>query len=499
MTFQQPPAADDEDAPPTMSLRRPVVAAPAGPGVLAVSRTDPVARVASQVIGGPAGSRLATGGHPLRVVLVLVLLAMATLGLGVVDRQHCRATGWTTPDQFWHACYSDIPVLYGSVGLGGQDRPTLQQAVSVGSLGPPLEAAAMWAVSGLVQDSGAKAAPRRFFDLSAVVLAGALGATVALVAAAGGRRRWDAAQVALAPIVVTAGLLSYELLGTALMTAALVAWARRHPLLAGVLLGLAAGVRPLSAAVGLCVFTVTLRAGKLRPFATLAGAGALTWLGLRLVLFQGYGLGLAQGWQSWKSTVPGYGSVWLVPQLLAQAKPTGADWWFSGPTIGATAATTGSLIAMFSVLMVTVTLGMVTQDRPRLAHLALFAVAGCLVVSKAVPVQASLILVPLVALAGLRWRDHLLWATAEIAYFVGTWLYIAGASKPDRGLPAGFYLILLLLRLAAIAWLAVQGLRRSLDSARDPVRLPEDGAPGRDDPLGGPVEEAPDSLVVQLS
>jgi hypothetical protein len=463
----------------------------AGRGVVAPSRNDPVVRVASQVVGGPAGRRLATRHRAWQASTLLVLLAVVMLGLGVVQKQHCRAAGWVNPDQFWHACYSDIPVLYGSSALGGSNRPDLQQAVRSGSLGPPVQAAAMWAVSGLVQGGSTASAPRRFFDVSALVLGAVLSTTVALVVLGAGRRRWDAAHVALAPILVTSALVNYDLLGIAVMTAALIAWARRHPLAAGVLFGLAAGAKPLTAVVAVAVFAVALRAGRSAQFGVLAVAGVLTWLGLRLLLFPGYGMGLGSSWQSFKAAMPGYGSLWLVPQLLTQSQPTGASLWYTGPVLGASATTTASLLGLLAVIVVTLTLALVTADRPRLAPLALFAVAASLVVSKTLPVQASLILLPLLALAGLRWRDHLLWATAEVAYFAGTWLFIAGASKPDRGLPAGFYLVLLLLRLAAISWLAIQAMRRCLDAERDPVRAPEDGSPGRDDPLGGPVDEAP--------
>jgi hypothetical protein len=499
MTFEPSMLGDvEDDAPPTRSLHR-LDETPVGQGVAAPSRTDPVVRVASQVIGGPAGRRLASGRGFWGAATVLVLLALVTLGFGVVQKEHCRAAGWNAPDQFWHACYSDIPVLYNSAGLGGSGRPGLPQAVKGGSLGPPLQAAAMWAVSGLVDDGKPKIAPRRFFDLSAVVLGGVLAVTVGMVVIGAGRRRWDAAHVALAPILVTVGLINYDLLGIALMTGALLAWGRRHPLLAGVLLGLAAGAKPLTAVVAVAVLAVALRAGRLPSFLLMGSMAVLTWLGLRLLLFPGLGAGLSTSWQSFKAAVPGYGSIWLVPQLLTQSQPSGARFWYTGPPIGASAATTASLLAMLAAVVVALTLGMVSEHRPRLALLALFVVASCLVISKSVPVQASLILLPLLAWAGLRWRDHLFWATTEIAYFVGTWLYIAGASKPDRGLPAGFYLILLLLRLAAIAWLAVQALRASLHAERDPVRAPEDGSPGRDDPLGGPVDETPDVLVVRLT
>jgi uncharacterized membrane protein len=500
MTVEPPLSGGEKDMPGTWSLRRlDGPRPPTGVGVMAPSRTDPVARVASQVVGGPAGRRVASARGFWQAATVLVMLSLVMFGLGFLQKQHCRAAGWNTPDQFWHACYSDIPVQYNSAGLGGKDRPGLPAAVRSGELGSPLQAAVVWAVSALADDDKPKLATRRFFDRSAVLLGAVLVTTVALVGIAAGRRRWDAAHLALSPLLVTAGLINYDLLGVALMAGALLAWSRRHPLLAGVLLGLAAGAKPLTAVVAAAVFTVTLRAGRLMSFGMLAGAGVLTWLGLRLALFPGWGAGLAAAWQSFKASVPGYGSIWLVPQLLAQSKPSGADFWYGGPPMGASTATTASLLGLFLVGVVAFTLGMVTEHRPRLALLALFIVASCLVVSKSLPVQASLILLPLVALAGLRWRDHLLWVAAELAYFVGTWMYIAGASKSDRGLPAGFYLVLVLLRVAAIAWLALQAMRGCLDPERDPIRAPEEGGPGRDDPLGGPVDEVPDALVVRLT
>jgi hypothetical protein len=138
-------------------------------------------------------------------------------------------------------------------------------------------------------------------------------------------------------------------------------------------------------------------------------------------------------------------------------------------------------------VVATVVLAFTTRRRPRLAHVALVATAGCLIVLKSLPVQSSLLLLPLVALAGLRWRDHLLWATTELAHFVGVWLFIAAANAPNRGLPAGFYLVLVVARLVGIGWLGAQAWRQAANPALDRVRTPVDGADGEDDPLAGPM------------
>ena len=83
-------------------------------------------------------------------------------------------------------------------------------------------------------------------------------------------------------------------------------------------------------------------------------------------------------------------------------------------------------------------------------------VAIVLCTGKSVPVQSSLWLLPLIALVAVRWRDHLIWAGAELTYFVAVWLYAPIGQDPNRALPAHVYALFVLARFAAIAWLARQ-------------------------------------------
>ena len=177
-----------------------------------------------------------------------------------------------------------------------------------------------------------------------------------------------------------------------------------------------------------------------------------------------------------------------------------------------------------------------TERRPTVAEVSLVMLVIVVVTSKAIPVQAGLWLLPLIALVGLAWRDHLIWAGAEALYFASVWLYIGGLSRPDRGLPAGFYSLLVLVRVAAWMYLLVQVWRvararvsaNSLDYAHErpvgqesvgqeslaqeaaghePVSLAQEAADQevvdleRDevDPLAGPMAGAPDRVVVRIS
>jgi hypothetical protein len=54
---------------------------------------------------------------------ILIALAIGASLLSFAKFSHCENTGWATPDQYIHACYSDIPALFGSRGLDKNEWP----------------------------------------------------------------------------------------------------------------------------------------------------------------------------------------------------------------------------------------------------------------------------------------------------------------------------------------------------------------------------------------
>jgi len=472
-------------------------------------------RAASPVVGGPAGRRLASATGFWRAGPVLVLLSAVALGLGVVQKQHCRTTGWASPDQFWHACYSDIPVVFASSGLGGAGRPDLGTALGSAGLGQsPLAGLLMWITSGLVDGTDA-AANRSFFDLTALLLAALLGIAVAAVTFTLARRGWDAAHLAISPVLIFAGLIAYPILAVTLLALALFALSRARAVSGGILLGLGVAADPRYAVVALVVAVLALwRSGSYlddhpddgrdpRALAgvSFAGTALVSWLVVRVLLLPGLSGQFGDILDSWRSGSPGYGSIWLVPQLLGASAPEPATsragqaaqllvgWLFSAQALGgaATSALVLAALAAGTIVLLYLTVARVAPlaaladptgtvitggpDGPaettavmaawvtqRVAPAALAALALVLITAKSLPAQSSVLLLPLIALSGLRWRDHLIWAGTEAVYFVGIWLYIGRDSASDRGLPDQFYLIMLLARLAGIAWVGLQGV-----------------------------------------
>lgn len=488
-------------------------------GVVSPTREDPVVAAASAVIGGRAGRRAAPGRRGWwTVARVLVVGAMVVLALAVVQKQHCRSDGWSTPDMFFHACYSDLPVVYEQSGMAAADAPYAAASQGHYLEQPVLTGLAMWGVAKIVPDGSRVAEDRWYLDLWTAVIACCLAALVLVTVASARGRPWDAAHVAFSPLLIPLALVSPDLLGVTLASAGLLAWGRKRPALAGVLLGLAISARTYPLLLVLVLGLLAVRAGRVRDWWVTAGWAVVSAAVVVVPWVLANPRGVAAAYDSWRNSAAGYGSPWLIPGIWGpQAGIHGhglPGFLLHGLT--AASATRFAILGWVVALLAGAVLALAAPRRPRVAQVALVVVGIVLITGKSFPVQSSLWLLPLVALALPRWRDHLAWFVAEALYFVAVWLYAASISTPTRGLPGRGYVWLLVLRLVLVGWLVVQTFRSAWRPERDPVRNPDPDAvlspaaeggrtpypverPYVDDPLGGPLDGAPDKLIVRLT
>jgi len=488
---------------------------PHAPASFAPTRIDPVAASASEIIGGPLGRH----AGPLRraarsawqpAAAVLVGLSSLTVALGVLQKGHCFTKGWNNPDQFWHACYTDLPV---SSGLG-HAMPYLSGAPHLDQ--PLISGVVMWLVGLAVPDGSVSAQQQWYFGLWVVLITVLVMALVLVTAASVPRAPWRAAHVALSPVLVLAGLISVDLLGVLLASIALWAWGRNKVYLAGLFMGLAISARTYPLVLLLAIGLLAVRSGRLGAWARLAGTTLVTCLAVSLPFLVVNMSGLLSVYRSWWRSGPSYGSLWMVSGLLGHGLESRVNalvilGWVAALAVG----------AMFALSM---------NRRPAVAEVSLVMLVIVVVTSKAMPVQAGLWLLPLIALVGLKWRDHLIWAGFEATYFVSVWIYIAGLSKPDRGMPSALYSVIALLRVAAWVYLLVQVWRvarsrppaTSSESVDQESLIPEssgEDSAGRvsvvqapdhqesvdpdldeeEDPLAGPMAGAPDQVIVRIS
>lgn len=407
------------------------------PPYVVPSRDDPVVAAASHVIGGPLGRHARVGARGLTAVAAgLIALAGVLLALGVFQKGHCVARGWANPDQFWRACYSDLPVLHVTTGLADRQLPY----TGAGSDQPLLSGLVMWLLARVTPQAGTGVGAQQwiFFlwaALALVLLVTAVLAGLALVP----QDPWHIAHLAASPVLVVLALISTDLVGVALVMWAWWAWSRQRPALAGALLGVAFLVRPFPLVFLLAMVLVALREGRARAAATAVVAAMLGALALFVPALLAIGDGILAAPRGWWDAGPGYGTLALLPQLFGLHLPA--------------AVTTGTALAGWVLALAVgawfALRGLGRPDTVQVAAVMLLVVA---LTAKSLSVQSGLWLLPVLALSGIRWRDHLVWAAAEIIHFEATWLHIGFGSDPGKGLPPEAYGLAILLRLSGWAW-----------------------------------------------
>ena len=411
----------------------------------------------------------------MRVMLVMVFAVSA---LGIVSKQPCRADDWATPAQYTHACYSDIPPLYFARGLADGDVPFINQTAEHQVEYPVLTGLAMWATAKFVP-SGDDAARRArwYFDINAIALAICAAIAVAATVRTAGRRPWDAALFAGAPILALTATINWDLYAVALLALAMLAWSRERSLAAGVLIGLAAAAKFYPLFILGPLLVLCWRAGRMREFYVALGGAVVAWLAVNLPVM----LADFDGWSRFyvlsRERGVGFSSIWFVlSQQGYQLEQSRLNVVAGGLFVLACAAIAA--------------LAWRAPRRPRLAQLTLLVVAAFLLTNKVYSPQYALWLIPLAALARPRWRDLLIWQAGEAIHFVGIWMLIAGypPGNASRALGEDGYDVTVLAHIAGTLWLVAMVVRDILRPEHDPVRLD-----GSDDPGGGVLDHAPDA------
>jgi uncharacterized membrane protein len=476
------------------------------------TRSEPLAAAASRPVGGPIGEHAAVGRHwfwtPLRVGLLLAVLALTLswFGKAACIQQFTNADGeaeldWRSGRPYVAMCYSDIVPLYGAERLN--DPSTFPYATQwIENEGEPNEQVRYMeypVLTGLFQWVNAKlthawtdvaatgwlpgALPVViYFDITALFLALAWLTTVWAVARSARTRPWDAVIVAISPLVLVHAFTNFDTLATALAATGLLAWSRRRPALAGLLLGLGAAVKMYPLFLLGPLLILCLRAGKMRPWVTAAVTTAVTWAAVNLP----FALFVRQGWEEFFRLNTERG---MDPDSIYNVISYFTGWaGFDGQLIRGEAPVLLNTVsgALFLACCAGIAyVGLSAPVRPRVAQLCFLVVAAFLLTNKVWSPQYSLWLVPLAVLAVPRWRLLLGWMLIDALVWVPRMFYYLGID--NRGLPEGWFLGTVVVRDIAVIAICVVIIREIYRPTSDLVR-----SAGVDDPLGGVLDRARD-------
>ncbi|WP_051032044.1 glycosyltransferase family 87 protein [Nocardia veterana] len=510
------------------------------------SRTDSMTAQLSSVIGGPVGDHALIGRTrfwtPLRILLAfaVVFLAFGWAGKAGCIQQTTNSEGhltldWNNGRQYVAMCYSDTVPLYGAEHLDEGAFPYKKQWTEAGADGKLQTRYMEYPVlSGLYQYLAMEVAniwmalplPKAlsvvvYFNVVAVGLALAWLVTVWASAMLSGRRIWDAALVALSPLVLVHIFTNFDALATAFAATGLLAWARRRPVLAGVLLGLggAAKLYPLlllGPIVVLCLRTdgrhqlpglrqqlrrngnqpvralrdylAGARISPLRAAVVAVVAAVLAWLAVNLPIAVPFTKGW---WEFFRLNSERHAD----PDSLYNVVTSFTGWQgFDGPLAASDTPTALNLVSLTLFAAACAGIGYIALTaarRPRLAQLAFLVVAAFLLTNKVWSPQYSLWLVPLAVLALPHRRILLAWMTVDALVWFPRMYYYLGVE--DKGVPEQWFTATVLVRDLAVLGLCALVIRAIYRPDLDPVR-----GDGVDDPVGGILDRAQDPALPWL-
>jgi len=421
----------------------------------------------------------------------LVLASLAGSALGFLNKAACRSGDWNIYlKQFQAHCYTDIYPLYFQEQLSAGKVPYTGHPVEY----PVLIGAVMQVVAWFVRPiTNPEIRGREFYDVTVLLLTlCAIVGTLATAYLAGRTRRWTALGVALAPGLIFASFINWDLIAMALVAVGMAAWAARRTVLAGVLLGLAVATKFYPVLFFGPLLLLCLRAGRMRAFWATTASAAVAWLAVNLPVAFAAPSGWARFYTLSKDRPADWGSVWYFFET--------EHWPFVGSLTG------GSLnlfsAAVFAAGCVVIgALILTAPRRPRVPQVFFLVLAVFLLSNKVWSPQYVIWLVPLVVLARPRLWAYAVWQVAEVTYFFAIWAYLitiatgtALVPVADGGISAEVYFAALLARFAAVLILVALVVRDILHPEHDLVRTV-----GDDDPAGGVLDGAADRFTVLAS
>jgi uncharacterized membrane protein len=381
-------------------------------------------------------------------VRTLVVLALFASLVSFAKFSQCENTGWATPDQYIHACYSDLPALYASRGLDTNVWPYSSDDNSVEY--PVITAMVMYATSFAAKS------PASYFNVNIFFLILLFIATLIVVR----KIRPEFAYLsAIAPAVIASLFINWDLWGIATMMLAIYWFDRKQYLHSALILALSISTKFLPIFLLIPIAFILWRDTKLKELVKYVAVVATTWL----VINAPFALTTPTGW-------------WRFFKLNLER---GADWgsiWLALQQLGISLTNLNYLsilvllIALTSVAIVLFEL----KYTPTLASVAFIVMAAVMIASKVYSPQFVLWLTPLAVIALTNKKDlhaFWLWQATEVIYHVAIWQHIASITGAKFGLGPTPYAILTLVRIAGTIYLMAVLARRALQARNTHSRL----------------------------
>ena len=374
-------------------------------------------------------------------VRTFVVLALFASLISFAKFSHCENSGWATPDQYIHACYSDLPALFGTRGLDNNAWPYASDENSVEY--PVLTGVVMYATSFIANS------PVSYFNLNIFFLVLLFLAIVLIVRKI---RPEFAYLLPVAPAMIACLYINWDLWAIASMMLAIYWFDRKQFTNSALLMAISISTKFLPIFLLIPIAFILWRDNKVKEAIKYMAVVAGTWIAINAP----FALTTPTGWwRFYKLNLErgaDWGSVWLALQQLG---------------INFTNLNYLSILLLLIALTSIAILLFELKYTPTLASVAFLVLASVMVASKVYSPQYVLWLTPLAAIALTNKKDlhaFWIWQAVETIYHLAIWQHIALVTDAHFGLASTPFAILTLLRIAGTIYLMAVLARRALQA-----------------------------------
>jgi uncharacterized membrane protein len=351
--------------------------------------------------------------------------------LSFLKFNHCRLNDWASPDNYIHACYTDIPALFSERGLDTNTFPFSSATNSIEY--PPIIGLKNWLISFITPNTNSH---RWFFDINILLI------TILFFGCALIVRKMQPKLINLfifAPAVIASLFINWDIWAVVTALLAIYYFDQKKFEPSAIWLGVSIATKFFPIVLLLPIAIIFYRNKKLNEFSRYLFTTFIIWAAFNLPIMLTYFDGW---WRFYKLNLErsaDFGSIWYGLSLLNIDSPS-LNLIYPLLSIGLFAGFTFYLIKL--------------KKTPKLAQVALFAVVIFTTVGKVYSPQYVLWLTPLAVIALTNSRQQItfwLWQASEIVYHLAIWQYLALFTGAQFGLPAGGYVIAIALRVVGIS------------------------------------------------
>ncbi len=388
-------------------------------------------------------------GKPLAALL---FLALAATLLGAFKFSPCEESLWATPDQYVHACYSDIATLYGERDLDKDQWSYTSKTNAVEY--PVLTGTVMWFFARALPSGENEIL--NYYRLNTLFLA-ALFIFIAYIVY---RIRPEVAYLAaIAPAAVASLYINWDLWAIASMMLAIYWFDRKRFDYSALAIGISISTKFLPIFLLLPIVLILWRRNEIKTLIRYLAITAATFAVINIPVL----LTTPEGWL----------------RFYQLNFDRGQDWgsaWYALSSLGVPLGNTNffALLALLLAVLVVSLFIFGTKETLTIADVSFIVLALVMIASKVYSPQYVLWLVPLAVIAMTTRKDFhafWIWQIAEVIYHVAIWQHLATVTDAKFGLPLTGYALISLIRIAACLYFVAVLIKKAARGGQFPLEF----------------------------